>query len=237
MANLLPGTFSNSARPFLLAPFGRVWAVLWELDRHGEWVDILLQYDFFRLPEAIGFDFEEFAPPQNDDGDFDAIVQVLEASARSGKLSPDPADDPNGGRPVLALASIDVVDDARWGPMKPRLKARLAAAYAASPANPWKRRIEEDPEEVVTDFLHHLFSRYGGSPNSGIEPRWGAIRRAHAAYADAVRSALAELLARATPTQAADIVKYDARRDVSDGIAWLQDLARALDSGSFSNLG
>jgi hypothetical protein len=237
VSNLLPGTFVNSAQPFLLAPFGRVWAALWELDPYNGWIDLLLRYDFFRAPEAIGFDLEEFAPPQNEDRDFDAIIHALEASARSGKLSPDPADDPNGGRPVLALASIDAVEDTRWGPLKPRLTSRLTDAYSSSPTDPWKRRLEDDPEGVVTDFLHHLFSRYGEASNSSIEPRWRAIRRAHPAYAEAVRSALAKLLGSVTATRAADIVKFDARRGVSDGAAWLHDLAQALDSGSFSNLG
>src|SRR4051812_48456507 len=230
VANLLPGTFVNSAQPFLLAPFGRIWAALWELDPYIGWIDLLLRYDFFRAPEAIGFDLEEFAPPPNEQRDFDAIIHTLEASARSGRLSPDPADDPNGGRPVLALASIDAVDDARWGALKARLKSRLTDGYAASPADPWKRRVEEDPEAVVIDFLHHLFSRYGEASNSSIEPRWRAIRRAHPAYAEAVRSALAKLLDSVTATRAVDIVKFDARRDTPDGVAWLRELAQVLDT-------
>jgi len=237
VASLLPGTFINSARPFLLAPFGRVWAALWELDQYIEWIDILLQYDFFRAPEAIGFDEEEFAPPANDERDFNAIVQVLEASARKGELSPAPEDEPNGGRPVLTLERIDAVEDARWGALKPRLRARLAEAYAASPTAPWKRRIDEDPEGVAINFLHDLFSRYGGSPNSAVAGRWEAICRLHSAYADAARKALAKLLSSVTAAHAVDIVKFDARRDVPDGIAWLQGLAKALDTGVFSDLG
>jgi hypothetical protein len=236
VVDLLTGTFLNSARPFLLAPFGRVWAALWKLDHFDYWLHVLLGYNFFAAPEALGFDEEELAAPANDDLDFEAIVGVLDETARKGGLSPNLEDRPNGGRAVLALEKIDAVDDARWGALKPRLRTRLAAAYAASPADPWKRRVEDEPDGVVIELLHDLFGRHG-SPNSAIQPRWDAINARHPAYANAVRAALQKLLRAASTADLTPIVTFDAGRDVPDGAAWLQALAKALDTGAFLDLG
>lgn len=235
VGNLLSETFVNSARTFLQAPFGRVWAALWMLDRFDYWVHILLRYDFFRRPEAIGFDDEKFTPPMNEERDYDSIIDVLAESARKGELSPHGHDQPNGGRPVLTLEMLDAVNDVRWGALKPRLRTRLAEAYEMTPADPWRCRMGEDPEGIAIDFLHDLFGRYG-SPSSAAEARWKAIRRDHPAYAHAAQEALGRLLDHASPVYANEVVKYDAGRDVADGAVWLQALTKALETEVFSAL-
>ncbi len=235
VTSLLTSTFTNSARPLLRTPFGRTWAALWKLDRFDQWVHVLLAHDFFRAPEAVGFDEEEWSPPSNEERDFEAIIEALSSAARQGQLSNDPRDQPNGGLPVLTLGMIDVVEDARWGELKPRLRSALEAAYAAAPADRWTHRLETNGEDVALDFLHDLLGRYGVR-NSAAEIRWQVLQRSQPAYAEAAQRALAHTTGLATSEYATQIVRFDAGREVDDGTEWLHTLMQAMRSGHFAEL-
>jgi hypothetical protein len=233
VAIMLQGTLSLSAETILRVPFCRAFVALWRLDPSSHWLVWLRSYDFRQAPREGPFDLEAHAPPPNGEDDFAALVEALEASARRGLLSMDPADYPHGGRALLTVEDIAGLDEALRGP----LLARLPAAAAACAPDFWQRLAREDGEGVVCRFLHHLFA-HDNKALSFSERIWQIIQERHPSYAGAARASLRTLLARGDEALLRDIVRYDAARpSVSDGRKWLEALLASMTDGDFARLG
>lgn len=233
---LLTGSVLMSAQRLLQAPLGRVLPHLLALDPFQQWIALLLEYDFFEAPSAISGDMEEYAPVPNSEDDLRSLVGSLATMAGQGLLSNDPSDYPHGGRPVLTIDSIEAVELARWGSLKPMLLAELPAAFAAAPADAWARLATTDPESIVARLLHHIIGR-DHPVLSFTETIWQLIQEHHRSYAAAARTAVSAVLASSSASHLADLVRYDAGKpDVKDARAWLISLQGALDGGDFSRL-
>lgn len=217
--------FSMLDSPTMLKPpFGRVFAQIWELNPHSQWIGLLRHHEF-----TDPLDYEEFAdldlPPV--DFAFETLVEALANSARRGLLAPD-FEGPNNGRPVLRLNDIEAVDEASWGTLKSMLATALRQAYATCPPDFWERLVVDDAEGVLTRFLHDLFLDHR-PPLDVAEARWTVILEQQPAYAAAAQSALRRVRAFTYPSgYLTELVRVDAGFRVDNGNVWLDLLQERL---------
>jgi hypothetical protein len=237
----------------LQAPFGQVFSIIWNLNPNQIWILLLLNRNFYNDDYfwSVYGQNEDFVikVSENDfeierewatsllKNDFEMIADVLIASALKGILGSNASEGPNNGRAVLPLEDIQEVKEENWGSLKAMLLERLPKAYADCPPNFWTQLASNEPEEVVMRFLHDLFSEFGHSI-AVAETRWKVIVRDHGAYANAVRTALENLLNRKyDPEWLREIVHVDAGfTTVKDGAAWIKALSMALHQQDFSEL-
>ncbi len=237
----------------LQAPFGQVFSIIWNLNPNQTWIQLLLNRNFYNDDYfwSVYGQNEDFVikVSENDfeidrelatsllKNDFEMIADVLIASALKGILGSNASEQPNNGRAVLPVEDIQEVKEDNWGSLKAMLLERLPKAYADCPPDSWTQLASNEPEEVVMRFLHDLFSEFGHSI-AVAETRWKVIVRDHGAYANAVRTALENLLNRKyDPEWLTEIVRVDAGfTSVKDGAAWLKSLSMALRQEDFSEL-
>ena len=237
----------------LQAPFGQVFSLIWKLNPNQIWIQLLLNRNFYNddyfwsvygknddfVTKASENDFEidkEFATSLLKN-DFEMIADVLIASALKGILGSNASEQPNNGRAILPLEDIQEVKDENWGPLTTMLLERLPKAYADCPLDFWTQLASNEPAEVVMRFLHDLFSEFGHSI-AVAETRWKVILRDHGDYANAVGTAVENLLNRKyDPEWLTEIVRVDAGfTSAKDGAAWIKALSMALRQEDFSEL-
>jgi hypothetical protein len=237
----------------LQAPFGNVFSIIWHLNPDQTWIQLLLyknfydddylwsvydQNDYFvtKVTEN-NFEIDRKLATNILKNEFDIIVDVLIESALKGLLGSNAAEPPNNGRPVLPVEDIQEVKDTNWGLLKLMLLERLPKAYAECPPDFWTQLAANESEEVVIRFLHDLFTKFGHSMEVA-ETRWKAIKRDHEEYANAVLTALENLLnAQYDAKWVTEIVRVDAGfTDVNDGATWLKALSVALRQEKFGKL-
>lgn len=237
----------------LQAPFGRVFTLIWKLNPNQTWIQLLLNRNFYNdeyfwtvygrneefVTKVVENDFQIDSKYATSilKNEFEMIANVLVASAVKGILGANASERPNNGRAVLPVEDIQEVKDENWGALKAMLLERLPKAYADCPPDFWTQLASNEPEEVVMRFLHDLFSEYGHSI-AVAKTRWTVIVRDHGAYANAVRTALENLLNTKYETEwLTEIVRVDAGfTSVKDGAAWIKALSMALRQEDFSEL-
>ncbi len=237
----------------LQSPFGNIFSIIWHLNPDQTWIQLLLNKNFYDddylwsvydqndhfVTKATenNFEIDRKLATNMLKNEFDIIVDILIDSALKGLLGSNADEPPNNGRPVLPVENIQEVKDANWGLLKLMLLERLPKAYAECPPDFWKQLAVKESEEFLIRFLYNLFAKFSHSTEVA-ETRWKATRRDHEEYANAVLTALGNLLnSQYDAKWLTEIVRVDAGfTDVNDGATWLKALSVALRQENFNKL-
>lgn len=224
----------------LVAPFGRVFPLIWKLNPSLSTIVMLQGQDFSRTPDIPDYlaeiegltEFDVHHTAQ----DFQRLASVLIQSASTGLLRPDPAEGRSTGVAFLTIDSIKEASPATWEPLRSLLLAQLPAAYDACPPDFWHMQARHDSLHLVTRFLHHVF----GENHPTVETSMMSIERIITLapnYKEVVVLALREVIQSCHIETLNDIVHFDANLpQVVDSYRWLNMLLNSVDAGDLGPL-
>lgn len=218
----------------LVAPFGRVFPLLWALNPSPNLIARLRNYDFSETPNIPDYLAELEGLSQFDvvhtERDFAALTNVLLDAARRGLLCPDPDENRRTGLACLPLDEIRDIAPIKWGALRDALLRLLPAAYAARPPDFFRRWAESDALGMVSRFVHSAFAENYPAPAT-VRMNLERVIRLAPAYRDALVDALGRVLTQTSAEAQQDLVRYDAALPEEDASGWLHKLRGELHCG------
>lgn len=216
----------------LVAPFGRVFPMLWEQNPSPNLIARLRNHDFSETPDIPDYLAELEGIDSFDvvhtDRDFAAVTDALLEAARCGLLRNDPDENRRTGVACLPLDEIRGVPQPQWGPLRDALLRLLPEAYAACPPDFFRRLAKSDALGTVSRLLHSAFAENYPAPAT-IRMNLERVIRLAPAYRDALVDALDYVLTQTTIEEQQDLVRYDAAlAEPVDASGWLRKLRDEL---------